>query len=52
METSHNYMLMDSKMYKLPVCRESSYQAEQEEPKDTLKMVIETSNYRIEIEIG
>ena len=52
METAHNYMLMDRKMYKLPVCHESSCQIEQKEPKATFTMVIETDNYRIEIEIG
>ena len=52
METAHNYMLMDRKLYTPSVRRESSCQTEQDEPQDTFIMVIETTNYRIEIEIG
>lgn len=50
--TNKQYLVMDSKIYKPPICQESSMQAEQEEITETFTMVIVTDKHRIEIEIG
>lgn len=50
--TNKQYMVMDNKIYKPPICVDEKIQVEAEGTTETFTMVIVTDKHRIEIEIG